>query len=170
MTTKVFGALLIIAGSGGIGYALVLYDRRQEQAMAELQKCLQWMIWQLGYQMPPLAQLCRGAARNCKGRVGQVFHIFADELQHQVLPDPSICMREAIGAVKYVPERAAAHLGELGMALGQFDLQNQLASLEALETQCRLELEHLRSGRERRTRNYQTLSLCAGAVLVILLL
>jgi stage III sporulation protein AB len=169
MTVKVLGALLILIGTGGVGYALNANDRRHEQAMVELQRCLQWMIWELRYKMPPLAELCRDAAKYCKGSVGQVLRNFSDELQQQLQPDPSICMQAAISMTKMLPVQATVRLKELGVTLGQFDLQSQIASLEASEALCRHDLEQMRTGREVRKRNYQTLSLCAGAALVILL-
>lgn len=170
MTIKLLGALLILAGACGVGLALAAYERRQALAMDELHRCLQWMSWQLRYKMPPLAELCRDAAKYSSGAVGQALLLFAEELQQQVLPDPSICMRVALGKAKKLPDQVYTRLKELGNTLGQLDLVSQIESLEAASERCSRELHQIRSGLETRKQNYQTLSLCAGAALVILLL
>ena len=170
MSTKIFGAVLIIAGCGGVGFALSGNYLRQERALEQLLKCLQWMHCQLEYAMPPLAQLCRGAAKACTGPISMVMAHFSEALDQQQSSEVSACMATAILAVKTLPESAAIHLDDLGTSLGQFDLQGQLSGLESAITKCRNELETIRSGKENRTRTYRTLGLCAGAALVILLI
>ena len=170
MSIKILGAVLILAGTGGVGFALSANYLRQEKALEQLLKCLQWMHCQLEYSMPPLAQLCYGASTVCTGPVRFVMAQFANALEQQQIPEVSGCMDAAIGAVKALPENAAAHLAELGISLGQFDLQGQLSGLEAAIARCRQDLETIRSGKENRTRTYRTLGLCAGAALVIILI
>lgn len=170
MTMKFLGSILIIVGSGGVGMALTSYDRQQMHAMQDLHHCLQWMCWELQYKRLPLADLAREAKTHYDGVIAQVMGVFADELQQQCLPNPSVCMDAAIANVKKVPKRAAYHLHRLGASLGAFDLENQLRSLDAEQRLCGQELEQMRMGMQMRSRNYRTLSLCAGTALVIILL
>ncbi len=165
---KLLGAVCIIAGCGGVGFSMCCNYRKQEQAMQQLLRGLEWMILELNYRMPPLAALCRGAAAEINGTVGQVFLQFADELDHQLTPDVSTCMAAAISATARVPEAVKGHLWALGTSLGRFDLQGQICGLEAAAALCKRDLQLMSSGRDVRLRNYQTLGLCAGAALVIL--
>ena len=57
----------------------------------------------------------------------------------------------------------------LGQTLGRFDLPGQLKGIKAVQESCRRELARLERNRDARLRSYQTLGLCAGAALVILL-
>ena len=170
MTMKICGALLVMVGSGGIGLALSVEDRRQEQILEQLCKCIQWMRWELAYRMPSLPALCRSAAQYCDSTIGSVMNDLAEQLEAQLHPEPAESMRHAIEKCIIIPERAMRHLYELGNILGQFDLQHQISGLEAAEADCRRELEQIRGGKEARMRNYRTLSLCAGAGLVMILL
>ncbi len=168
MTIKIFGAILIIASCGGLGFSLCQNHRREEQAVEQLAQSLDWMVWELNYRMPPLAALCRGAAEAGKGTVSQVLQQLANELDSQLTPDISACMSAAIASVPRLPERATEHLKALGTSIGRFDLQGQISALESAAALCKRDLQHMSSCREMRMRNYQTLGLCAGAALVIL--
>lgn len=168
MTIKILGAFLIIAGSAGVGYALSRNCRREEQALGELVRCLEWMICEMNYRMPPLASLFRGAADVCKGAVSQTMGQFAYELERQLTPNVDACMYAAIAAVPNLPEKTAEHLRSLGTSLGQFDLEGQIDRLQAASVLCKQDLQRMSNGRETRLRNYQTLGICAGVALVII--
>lgn len=168
MTIRVLGAFLIIAGCAGVGCALARNYRREEQAMGELVQCLEWMICEMNYRMPPLASLFRGAADVCKGAVSQTMRQLANELDQQLTPNVDACMYAAITAVPNLPERPAAHLRALGTSLGHFGLEGQINRLQAASVLCKQDLQRMSSGRETRLRNYQTLGICAGVALVII--
>lgn len=170
MSIKILGAVLILAGSGSVGFGLAGNYLRQERAMEQLLKCLQWMRCQLQYAMPPLAKLCSGASKACTGPVSLVMSRFADIVERNHLPEVSRCMEVAISGVKSLPDNAEAHLQDLGVCLGRFDLEGQLSGLDAATERCKQELDKLRAEKEKRTRTYQTLGLCAGAALVIILI
>ena len=59
---------------------------------------------------------------------------------------------------------------ELGRGLGSFDLNGQLRGIEAVRRQAIEALQESVNDRDVRIRSYQTLGLCAGAALAILLL
>lgn len=170
MMMKIFGALLIVGGCTGVGFAVSGNYRRQERAMEELLRCFQWMSCELSYRTPPLAVLCRGASDSCQGAVSKVMFQFAYELDRQLTPDVSTCLQAALAAVPGLPETVEKHFMNLGTSLGRFDLQGQLAGLDAAMDRCKQDLDRLSGDREVRTRNYQTLGLCAGAALVIMFL
>lgn len=168
MTIRILGALLILGGCTGVGFALSRNYRREEQAMEELLQCLEWMICEMSYRMPPLALLFRGASGMCKGKVSQVMERFAYELEQQITPNVCVCMNAAIATVPNLPEKPAEHLRMLGTSLGQFDLQGQIERLESASTLCKQDLQRISNGREERIRNYQTFGICAGVILVII--
>jgi hypothetical protein len=95
---------------------------------------------------------------------------FADELEQQLLPNPEICMNVAISRCKKLPAYAVDHLQRFGFSLGKLDLESQIYALEELEASFNRDLEQLCAGMDIRNRNYRTISLCAGAALVILLM
>ena len=57
----------------------------------------------------------------------------------------------------------------MGTSLGTFDAEGQIKSLEAVRTEALALKEQQSHNLNERLRSYQTLALCAGAALAILL-
>ena len=168
MNVKLIGAILIIAGCGSVGFSMAMSHRREENALRQLIRALDYMGCELQYHLTPLPDLCRSAAGESGGTISQVLLKLASELDAQIAPDASVCMNAAIGAVPKLPHKAGRILQTLGGTLGRFDLQGQLSGLDEARIQCRRELDGLTENRDVRLRSYQTLGLCAGSALAIL--
>ena len=170
MSLKWMGVLLIVGGCGGFGVAAVLAHKRAEAALHQLLRALEFMECELQYRLTPLPELCRRTAEVTSGRIREVFRHLADELEGQIAPDAGSCMKAALGKAPDLPEAARSALLELGDTLGRFDLPGQLKGLEGTRAVCTQALEGLSRNRDSRLRGYQTLGLCAGAALAILLI
>lgn len=170
MMIRWIGAAMILASGGSIGFAAAWNHRRQEAALEDLIKVLDFLWAELNCRLTPLPQLCREAAKQCTGVVGRLFQKLGDELDKQLSPDAQSCMKTAIESVQGIPECAQENLLYLGKNLGRFDLQGQLAALDAAKQMCARDLCGLRNNRDSRLRSYQALGFCAGAALVILLI
>lgn len=169
MNLKLIGSILIIAGCGGVGFSMAASHRREENALRQLIRALDYMGCELQYHLTPLPELCRNAAAESGGSISRVLLKLATELENQIAPDATACMNAALSATDKLPQRAKKNLQLLGASLGRFDLQGQLSGLEGARTQCRRELDELSDNRDVRLRSYQTLGLCAGSALAILL-
>lgn len=167
---KIVGSLMMIVGCWAVGYGMCSSHRRQIRAMEQLLLALEWMQWELNCNMPVLSRLCRGASQQCSGSVSAVLRKLAEELEGQIVPHPAACMMAAMNAVPGLPAAAGEQLSLLGQSLGCFDLQGQLSALEAAGQRCGLVLEGLRRKQQEKAGNFQTLGICAGVALVILLL
>lgn len=170
MNIKLIGAVLIIAGCGGVGFSMAAAHRREEAALRQLAAALDHMGCELQYRLLPLPELCRQVAGECTGPVRQVMENLACELESQIAPDAAACMTAALARTPRLPQRLRKNLSELGISLGRFDLPGQLKGLEAARIACRRDIEALSHNRDQRLRSYQTLGLCAGCALAILFL
>lgn len=166
---KWIGVMLIVGGCGLFGYSLAAAHKREERALMSLISSLDYMQCELQYRLTPLPDLCRQAGQQNRSQVGQVLLMLARELECQISPDVESCMEEALGSNLDLPNRTRTAFETLGQSLGRFDLEGQIRGLEAVRSFCRAELERLGKDRDSRLRNYQTLGLCAGAALAILL-
>ena len=70
----------------------------------------------------------------------------------------------------HIPDSLREELKLMGKTLGRFDLDGQLRGLESVKDDCIRALEKLSDNRDVRLRSYETLGLCAGAALAILLI
>ena len=170
MSWKWIGAIMIVTGCGGFGFSLAASHRAQEQTLRQLLDILQYMYSELQYRLTPLPELCRRAAGAVPGRVGSVFSELAKALDRQVFPDVAGCMAAILANRLDIPAKTAQLLEKLGVTMGAFHLEGQLNGFTQLIEGCQSMLEDLGKNRDQRLRSYQTLGLCAGAALAIVLL
>ena len=170
MTIKLIGAFLVFAGCGGFGFAMAASHRREETALRQYLMALEFMECDLSCRLTPLPQLCRTTANTVSGCVHTLFLRLAEELEAQVAPDASSCVRAAVAATPGLPDTLGEQFLELGTSLGRFDLAGHLKGLQCAAARAKLSLDSLSENRDSRLRSYQTLGLCAGAALAILFL
>ena len=168
MTIKWIGALLVIAGCGGVGFTMAASYKREERCLRALVRALDYMTCELQFRLTPLPELCRAAGKECGGPVGQALMVLSQELESQVSPDADSCMYATLGKLNNLPATSNEALTLLGKSLGRFDLEGQIQGIEQVRSHCRRELASLENGRDQRIRGYQTLGVCAGAALAIL--
>ena len=161
--------MLIIAACGGFGFALAAAHRREERTLHQLINVLDFMESELTYRLTALPELCRTAANQCTGDLKHLFEVLYKELDAQVQPEVTLCMNAALKSVPYIPSLAAGELNNLGRCLGQFDLEGQLQGIHCVRKHCEETLEAIRKNRSERLRSYQTLGICAGTALAIIL-
>jgi stage III sporulation protein AB len=169
MDYKWIGAILILSASSCFGFSLIHGHHREESALRNLLRALDYMASELHFHAPPLPELCRSVSEICGRSMGRIFLDLADALDENQTPDAAACMDTVLNSCE-LPPAARENLRLLGSSLGRFDLDGQLKGLESARTAARGSLDMLLAHREQRLRNYQTLSLCAGADLVILLI
>ena len=160
---------MVIVGCGGFGFSLAAAHRREETTLQQLIFALDYMECELQYRLTPLPDLCRAAAGEQRGCVREVLLCLSRELDAQISPDAERCMHYTTLFRSDIPKHTREAFTALGKTLGKFDLNGQLKGLEQVRSGCRTQLESLRTNREPRLRSYQTLGLCAGAALAILL-
>ena len=168
MTMKLVGAFLIILGCGGFCFHVAFSQKREEHLLQQLIHILDYITCELQYRHTVLPDLCKQAAKERYGVLSRVFLELSKELEQQIAPDVSVCMRAALSRVTDIPDQLERILLNLGCSLGRFDLDGQLVDLDMVKHQCREKLSSLHLNRDTRLRTYQTLGLCAGAALVIL--
>lgn len=170
MNIKWIGAVLVIVACGGLGFRLAAQHIRQEKTLRTLIGLLDYMECELQYRMTPLPELCKQTAAQGRGVLSKAFLFLSQELEDQISPDVERCMEAALFKAGEIPSHSMDALRLLGQSLGRFDLEGQLKGLEAVRQECRRNLEALTRNKEVRLRSYQTLGLCAGAAVAILLI
>ena len=169
MIVKWIGALFIILGCGGFGVMLTINHRREVTTLNQLIVALDNMDHQLLYQHTPLPDLCRYVCQFSSGVIRDYFQKLAERLEEQNAPNVNQCATEVLKTMPCMPASAALVLNELGCTLGALDLRGQVSAIESATVSCKDLLNGLTKNQEERLRNYQTLGLCAGAALAILL-
>lgn len=161
---------MIVASCTGCGFAIAAGKRREEILLCRLMEIIQFMESDLRYRLTPLPELCRLTAGETTGILRVVFINMYRELSWQKQPDAGSCMHAAIQRSGEIPPRVRRLLVQLGNTLGRFDLSGQLQGLQSVRKRCEDSLAGVRKNRDERLRSYQTLGICAGAALAIILI
>ena len=170
MTVRIVGAVLIIIGCGGVGLLIASAHRNQTNILRQFIFVLDYLQCELQYHQSPLPDLCRLAAQNTGGVLKIVFLSLSDELDKQISPDVPRCMAAALEKTEKLQVKTKDAFILLGQSLGCFDIDGQLKGLEMTKCEVsRMLMEHT-SNQDNRIRCYQTLSICAGAAIAILLI
>ena len=169
MNVKWIGSIIILLGCGGFGFRLAAASRRQIRELRELSAILDFLTCELRYRLTPLPELCMMTAGRSHGSVAKVFRNLYAELERQISPDVSCCMHAAVSG-SCLSQSVKQFLRDLGNSFGQFDLERQVQEIRARKENVAQLLDKLTKDQDVRLRSYQTLGLCAGAALAILLL
>jgi len=170
MGIKIIGAVLILTACAGFGLIIAFHHKREVNTLKKLIGALDFLECELQYRMSALPDLCRQTAAETDGLIQLIFMRLANELEDQISPDVRRCMQSVLAKTKDIPAVSFECLQLLGDSLGRFDLQGQLKGLQNVRQVCRGKLNKLMGNAEVRLRSYQTLGLCAGAAIVILLI
>ncbi len=166
---KWVGAVLIVLACGGWGMGMAAAYRREGVLLQQLQETIGWMQCELRCRATDLPSLFLRASQRTQGALRLLFQRMSTELSSRVAPDAQTCMETALWEVR-LPGKAREIAHQLGTSLGEFHLEGQVRQIEAVAAGCsRLLEEHFRN-RDSRLRSWQTLWLCGGLVLAILLL
>ncbi len=167
---KLAGAALIIICCGWFGYSLSAAHKKEEKYLRQLISAMDYMQCEIQCRLTALPELCAQVANICgKGVIQNFFRELSGQLKQQISVDAQICVDAALDKVSGLSDQIKGCILELGKCLGVFDLEGQLAAIEASIVHCREQLEQHCSGKEAQRRSYQTLGICAGAALVIIL-
>lgn len=169
MTTKLVGILLVGLSFGVIGFYLASNVKKEINYLHDFIGILDYIECELNFRLTPLPYLCDSAAK--KGKLlSSIFSSLAYELNNQIFPDTVRCMEAAVKKHQGIPLIIHELLMDFGYTLGKFDLHGQLISLNAIKQKCESLLFEREKNKHNRVRYYQTLGLCAGMIITILLL
>lgn len=170
MRYRWIGAVLIIGSCGGCGFSIAAGKRKEEQLLCQLLHILQLMEAELRYRLMPLPELCNLIAQESCGILRSVFLSLYRELTYRKLPDAGSCMAAVLQSTGEIPVTIRRVLSHLGHSLGRFDLEGQLQGIQSVRKRCEHLLETIQKNRDERLRSYQTLGICAGMALAIVLI
>ena len=169
MMLRMAGAAMLVTGCAGFGFSLAAHNAHQVRMLRQLIQVLKEMEWELKFRLTPLPELCINAAGAADGVLRKVFFELGRRLDSGGEPDVSGCMNDIVSRAE-IPRTLRRCLKDLGRCLGRFDLEGQIEGLQSVEVRCNRELEVLNENGKEQIRSYQTLAICAGAGLAILLI
>lgn len=170
MIIRIIGASFILLGCGSFGVMICANVKNEIKLLQNFLHAMEYMECELRYRMTPLPDLCRNTTMVTKGPVSRIFESLGKMLELQVSARVSACMTATLKKHHMIPDNIMKLFEDLGDRLGVFDLDGQLRALSSLRKEAEDLLIRCREGQENRIRSYKTISLCAGAAIIILLI
>ena len=167
---RLLGVLLILFGCGAFGFSAAASYRNLEKDLRSFIRAIEYMECELQFRKTPLPELCQQAGHIVNGRPSTFLSELAHCLLTQQHQDAPSCVTELLNRQSSMDARMLEYISEFGSTLGTFDLTGQINGLQAVRSKCQMYLKDLNSNKENRLRSYQTLGLCAGAALAIILI
>ena len=167
---RVIGAVLVLAGAGGMGLGKGLQFHRQLRQLRDFVGAVEILKCELNYSLMPLPKLYRVAGRRTQGACSRFFHTLATHLEQGVPRSRAVeqALTETHGL--YLPQDALLSVLELCSTLGRYDMDGENRMLQLSGQRLKAALE--RTEREKRplAKSYASLGFCTGVALVILML
>lgn len=170
MTLKIAGAILVVLASAGFGFCMSAHRRREIRLIRDILRALVYMESELRYKLASLPELFEKTAVITQGTIGKLLNTIARSMEQQADTDISSLVNNALDHCIDLPESCYSLITQLGKTLGCFGLEGQASELQVLQEQCKQLLEKKTTERDKYVRCYETLGICCGAALVIILL
>ena len=169
MSFKIIGVIFVMLSCGGCGFYIASQHMRRINQLEKFINVMHYMECELEYHHSSLPSLCKQCADRSSGNISKVFSVLSDEMEKQLIPNVYRCMQVVLDQVGVSDAIIRDYLLELGKNLGGFDLAGQVLSLQKMQERCEQNLIALKEHKSNCIRSYQTLGLCAGAAIAILL-
>ena len=166
---RIIGSFLIISGCTLVGAIKFSAEKREIRLIQELVNALNIMICQLEFQRTPLPELCTHVAKS-NNELTDFFLLLENELKTQVLANVSDCVDIVIENIKTFPGCVEELLLLLGDSLGRYDADGQLSQLRHVVAVCCNTLDNLQQRHNKMGKTNQTLWICAGVALAVIML
>ena len=163
-------ALVIIVCCALAGHKKSVDDRQNIISINEFIKALNIMICELEFHRSPLPTLCSFVSERTEGVVSKIFTLLNHELAAQVMPDVSNCCSIAIQKCSGIPSHLNNLFCLMGESLGIFDVAGQVSQLRYVKSVAEKIMEDSHKHYERFGRSNQTLWICAGIALAVILI
>lgn len=167
---RVIGALLIIIGCSTVGRVKNIADKRTIRLVEEFIRALQMMICELEFHRIPLPDLCLFVSERTDGAISVYFSVLEEELSDQTMPDVRCCSDVAIKKCCDIPTQMKALFNLMAESLGMFGVAGQVEQLRYVKHAAENLLESIHKRYEQHGRSVQTLWVCAGVTLAVILI
>ena len=165
---KLAGIVFIVTSAGSVGFRIAASLRKRCIMLRQLLQALQLLRNEIAFCGTPLPQAFALMAASCNGVLEKIFTAVAKEMDKQHWVTPLAAMEHGVHEGKEVLVEPI--LLELAAKLGKYDLDAQLQAIETARHRTEELLFQMEQERSNKSRTYETLGVCAGLAVAILLI
>ena len=169
---RMAGVVLIILSASSVGFRIARGLGKRCKLLRQLLAALTLLKQEIGMCATPLPQAFALMAVATDGPLETLFSVAAREMDRNRWASPLVAIKKGLTQTPELPEGdlATQTLLELAARLGKYDLESQLQGIDLASMRLSEELSRVERERSTRSKTYQTLGICAGLALAILLM
>ena len=169
---KLLGKAMIVLGSGSAGFGFARAVRAQLRQLNALLAALEAMKGEIEYRLTPLPELFAALGEGTEPVTAAFFRGCAAMMEADRALPPQLVLGRAMEQTTSLQwsARTRETVRNLAFSLGKFDLGGQVRAIELAQERLRAELAEVQAGSRARCRSYETIGICAGLALAVILL
>lgn len=169
---KLLGALMITLASASAGFGFARTVRVQLRQLNALLGALEVMKSEMEYRLTPLPELCAALSQGEEAATAHFFRECAAQMEADRCLPPQLAIQRAMERTEALKwsTRTRETARNLAFSLGKFDLGGQARAIELAQERLRAELAEVQAGSRARCRSYETIGICAGLALAVVLI
>lgn len=170
MNFRLIGALILCIGSSYLGFSAAGTVRRRGRLLQNLKLSLEMMRCEVSYTLTPIGKICDILAKSAEGEV-RTLYIRLAKVFSAPYPEQDNWAEELVhSTLRGIPEEPANAMIELLTSFGRFGVKEQLRLIDLTAEKVTAALEQTESEKKQRCKCYQTLGICTGLAIAILVL
>ena len=169
---KLLGILVIVVAASAAGFGFAAEVRAQIRQLTALITALDYMKSEMECNLTPLPQLFAALGQQGERTIAALFARCGDAMLGNASLPPQQALRDALTQTRglRLSGQTRQSLESLGLSLGKFDLGGQSRAVDLAKARLQAELDTLLAGSRARCRSYETIGICAGLALAVILL
>lgn len=165
---KYLGIIFIVCSTAYMGFHLANGFRLRRKLLTQFLRCLPIIRNEIVFCGTPIPKIFRLISDHTDGEVHEVFGQVSKQMEEHKTMTPTEAMEETLTARKYTC--LVPRLLELADKLGNYDVEAQIAGIDQVQSQAELQVDELEQERLQKGKVYESLGICAGLALAILLI
>ena len=165
---KLIGVALIVASAGWVGIGMSVSLKKRMELYQTAMQALQLLKNEIAFCGTALPQAFGLLAASCEGMLALVFSSAGRRMDRCPWISPAEAMRQAVSCLE--DHQLKNIFLRLGQGLGNYGLDAQIQAIHAARDQIARLLETLDATRKEKSKVYETMGICVGLSVAILLI
>lgn len=165
--------VLVFVISTFVGYALAGRYKMRVAEINDFMKALEMLETKIKYTYDSLGTSFLYIADNLKTKVYRIFYITAEIINENKNLSAGDCYRQVVDDEKIflsLNKEDIEIIKELGISLGQVDIEGQLKTIKLVHTNLKKQLEYAQEENNKNFKLYRNMGVLSGLVIMIILL
>lgn len=169
MYLRIIGALTLCVGSSVFGFSAAGAIKRSIKTLRQLIVSLEIMRCEVSYTLTPIAKICQIISKSCRGEVALFYEKLMGIYSGNYPEQDNWASTLLQDTLRNIPQDALDAMTELISSFGKFGVTEQLRMIDLTAEKLNASLDKINSEKMQRCKCYETLGICTGLAIAVLI-